>query len=816
MADGSIIFDTALDESGFAADAKKLEKSSESLTKKLNKITAAQQGDNASKSGLKKLAEQATAAQYQVEELEGQLKALGNTPVKTEEYWWLEKELDKAKTALLKYQDQELFLQRMGVDEHSAQWRRLQLLIQDAQDQIREYTAEMAYLKQGGKDTVMGSQTEQFKELKGKIAAAKEKVAEYTAEMEKARAATDEMGKSVKKSGNQMGGLEKRLVSLARRVLVFGIITKGLRAFRDYLGKALKTSKEFTAAWNNLRGALLTAFQPIWETILPWLTKFINVLAKVITWVAAFFSWLTGKSLAASSKNAKNLYKEANAIEVTGKAADKAKLSLAAFDEINNLSSNKDTGNGGGSSGVTTPTFEVDTSYLEKVEGIMKKIGGWVLAIAAGLGAWKIARAFGADLKKCIGWFMTISGLVLGITGFLDAWNEGLNWDNLIQILTGAALFAGGLAVLFGKVGGAIGLIIDGIALIVIGIKEWVEQGELTDQAFVAIEAGIIAIGAALALLISPWALVVAAIAGVALAVYKYWDEISAFFKGVWEKISAFFVGIWEKVKDIFAPVIQWFSDNIITPLVTFFEGMGERIAAVFEGCWIIIQAVWKIVSEWFDQNVIQPVVAFFKKLGEDISRIFKEAWEVIKPIWNAVAGWFNQHVIQPIVKFFTSAWDKIKNAFVTAFEAISAFAKSIFNSVISMVEGIVNRVIKAINGIIGGFNKVVTWAAGVIGKDWGGVALLPEVHLPRLAEGTVVPANREFLAMLGDNKRETEIVSPLSTMKQALKEALKESGMGGNMNVQVFLDGQKVYDSVVDYSKRDIRRTGRYPILGE
>ena len=114
-------------------------------------------------------------------------------------------------------------------------------------------------------------------------------------------------------------------------------------------------------------------------------------------------------------------------------------LSLAAFDEINNLSSNKDTGSGGGSSGVTTPTFEVDTSYLEKVEGIMKKIGGWVLAIAAGLGAWKIASAFGADLKKCIGWFMTISGLVLGITGFLDAWNEGLNWDNLIQILTGLA-----------------------------------------------------------------------------------------------------------------------------------------------------------------------------------------------------------------------------------------------------------------------------------------------------------------------------------------------------------------------------------------
>lgn len=619
---------------------------------------------------------------------------------------------------------------------------------------------------------------------------------------EEAAKATKKIGKAAKESQKHVGGLERRLVGLARRVLVFSVITRALRSFREYLGKALKTSKEFTAAWNNLRGALLTAFQPIWETILPWLTKFINVLAKVITWVAAFFAWLTGKSLAASSKNAKSLYKEANAIEAVGKAADKSKLSLASFDELNNLSSNKDAGGGGGSGGASMPKFEADTSYLEKVEGIMAKIGDWVLAIGAGLLAWKIGSAFGLGLKDCLGLFSAISGAVLEVTGFIDAWQNGLNWNNLIQMLSGMLLLVGGLALLFGGIGAAIGAVVSGIALVVIGLKEWVTQGELTNEAFAALAVGLSLTGNLV------WAIV--------LAIYKYWDEISAFFKGVWEKISAFFVGIWEKVKDIFAPVIQWFSDNIITPLVTFFEGMGERIAAVFEGCWIIIQAVWKIVSEWFDQNVIQPVVAFFKKLGEDISRIFKEAWEVIKPIWNAVAGWFNQHVIQPIVKFFTAAWDKIKNAFVTAFEAISAFAKSIFNSVISMVEGIVNRVIKAINGIIGGFNKVVTWAAGVIGKDWGGVALLPEVHLPRLAEGTVVPANREFLAMLGDNKRETEIVSPLSTMKQALKEALKESGMGGNMNVQVFLDGQKVYDSVVDYSKRDIRRTGRYPILGE
>lgn len=741
MVDGSIIFDTALDTGGFEKGVQQLGKTNKAAANSVNETSRA---------------------------IEAQVK-----------------KVERLRQELLLAQDVYKEAEYRGFNTENAA-----VGVYNAKRAVASATAELRAMQKAADDVAVATD---------KLPSSAEKAAEAA---KKAAKETEGIGKAAKKSENQVSGLEKRLVRLAQRVLVFNVILKALNAFRDYLGKALKTSKEFTAAWNNLRGALLTAFQPIWETILPWLTKFVNILAKVITWIAAFFSWLTGKSLAASSKNAKSLYKEANAIEAVGKAADKSKLSLASFDELNNLSSNKGAGGGGGSGGASMPKFAADTSYLEKVEGIMAKIGDWVLAIGAGLLAWKIGSAFGLGLKDCLGLFSAISGAVLEVAGFIDAWQNGLNWNNLIQMLSGMLLLVGGLALLFGGIGAAIGAVVSGIALVVIGLKEWVTQGELTDEAFAALAVGLSLTGNLI------WAIV--------LAIYKYWDEISAFFEGVWAKVSAFFSGIWEKVKDIFAPVIQWFSDNIITPLVTFFVGMGERIAAIFEGCWIIIQAVWKIVSEWFDQNVIQPVVAFFKKLGEDISRIFKEAWEVIKPIWNAVAGWFNQHVIQPIVKFFTSAWDKIKNAFVAAFEAISTFAKSIFNGVISMVEGIVNRVIKAINGIIGGFNKVVTWAAGVIGKDWGGVALLPEVHLPRLAEGTVVPANREFLAMLGDNKRETEIVSPLSTMKQALKEALKESGMGGNMNVQVFLDGQKVYDSVVDYSKRDIRRTGRYPILGE
>ena len=36
-------------------------------------------------------------------------------------------------------------------------------------------------------------------------------------------------------------------------------------------------------------------------------------------------------------------------------------------------------------------------------------------------------------------------------------------------------------------------------------------------------------------------------------------------------------------------------------------------------------------------------------------------------------------------------------------------------------------------------------------------------------------------MAVLGDNKRETEVVSPLSTMKKAMEEVMAEGGYGGS-----------------------------------
>ena len=92
-------------------------------------------------------------------------------------------------------------------------------------------------------------------------------------------------------------------------------------------------------------------------------------------------------------------------------------------------------------------------------------------------------------------------------------------------------------------------------------------------------------------------------------------------------------------------------------------------------------------------------------------------------------------------------------------------------------------------------------------------------LDLPALATGTVVPANYgRFAAILGDNKKEPEVVSPLSTIKQAVLEAL---AMQGNqkqpVTINISLDtrnGKRLLaKEVIDDINDIIDSTGKVPI---
>ena len=99
--------------------------------------------------------------------------------------------------------------------------------------------------------------------------------------------ATIDLSTRLEKTMNRIGGLIKR-------VFFFSLITRALRGFREFLGKTLAANDEFSDALARLKGALLTAFAPIWNYVIPALTALINFLAKAVEAIAGFISTIFG------------------------------------------------------------------------------------------------------------------------------------------------------------------------------------------------------------------------------------------------------------------------------------------------------------------------------------------------------------------------------------------------------------------------------------------------------------------------------------------------------------------------------------------
>ena len=120
------------------------------------------------------------------------------------------------------------------------------------------------------------------------------------------------------------------------------------------------------------------------------------------------------------------------------------------------------------------------------------------------------------------------------------------------------------------------------------------------------------------------------------------------------------------------------------------------------------------------------------------------------------------------------------------------------------------------INFIVDGLNKisfdVPNWVPWIGGKKFGfniPRANLGRLSIPRLAQGAVIPPNSEFLAVLGDQKRGTNIEAPLDTIVEAFRQANAEQ-FGGNVTFVAELDGEVIFRKVVQMNKKNTRLTGQ------
>lgn len=899
-ADGSIIIDTALDSSGFNAGSAKLSKACDSLINKVGNMSARLQSGFVPGSGLDKMAEQTATVQHEIDVLQEKLKALGDTPIKTDDYAGLEQALKKAENELLRYQDRQNLMRDMGIDEASAQWQRLAIQISNTEAIIRQYRAEMAYLEQSGQATIEGSQTEQFTALQRRITEAKERLSEFNAEQNKMAAsgarlervnnAFKRIGEGIKNaikrlfsfnrasrsSAGATNGLIKQLTSL-KTLLVSRIkqtfITQITNAVRESLQVLARYSREFNASISGIRNAfkelganISVALSGILNAVAPIVTQIINWLSKIITYISAFIAMLSGKNTITVAKKQNESY--AKSLDKTAKAANKAQLALAGFDELNNLTTQKDSGGSGG----TSPSSmfeekEIGSILPELIRNWFGKLktaiqsGDWYSVgaiIAEGLNA-AVSKAhdtikkinfkqIGASIATSINgaihtidWHKLGNTLSDGIGGLLDAiiemlstldWESlgssiaefitAIDWEGITQrIAEGAGLLIGGV------LKSIWGIVKTAIANEALG---WAgEDGKLTAEEFIKgfVETWIN---------IKLWNFKnIAVPLGKKLAESLFGINEEMIKAGI-DAINGFFSGILSK-----SDFGKWIKDNIYTPFITWFKKlfgiaspsivMEEQGRYVAEGLLNGITDKLKNIAAWVQNNIFMPVMNAVKKAfgvaGNVASRFLEIGSALVAGVKNGISnawGAFKQWVERK----FSGIIDGVKSVFgihspskvfaqigeylmAGLTEGIDDEKATVLRSIADIAAGADNAFDdKSFSVDSTGFDGLLSVLDRIAEKIGEITDSLGNLRMPAMATGEVIPYRAKIAdAAYTDGGRGD------SDLKQIIIDALRALGLD-NMTVQVLLDGQKVYDSVVDYSKRDIRRTGRYPILGE
>lgn len=290
--------------------------------------------------------------------------------------------------------------------------------------------------------------------------------------------------------------------------------------------------------------------------------------------------------------------------------------------------------------------------------------------------------------------------------------------------------------------------------------------------------------------------------------IYKNWQKWG---EPIFEKLRTAIVGIGETFQNIWNNILEpvWsnFMDNIDwlwnNHLQPFVDNFLDFVGTLVNGALDIYNGFILPVVNWF-------VETFGPSISNSINFVVDVLGSIVGTIVDVASGIITslKGIIEFIVGIFTGDWER-------AWDGIKTFFSGIWEGIVGIVKGAVNLVIDFVNGMIGavrtGLNKVIDslnklsftvpdWVPKFGGEEWGfNIPKIPEYKIPRLATGTVVPANNgEFLAMLGDNKRETEVVSPLSTMKQAMREVMQElGGTDLNADIQIYWNGEEIYNQI-------------------
>ena len=669
----------------------------------------------------------------------------------------LEKQLDAASQAAKATEERVKMLRKEVERLNDREWIQKQGFTQNEyQTQVldRRAAAE-AELKQ--QEELLHTQTKEVKTLSAAYEETTANIDSMTARLDKAKVTAGELianteqerrereaeNSALAKAGQYAARFRDQVKSLARSMLVFSVITAALMALRKQIKAAIETSAEASDAFARLKGALLTLAAPLMDVLIPALTWLMNLLAAIVSEIVTIISILSGKSKKSMETSGKNLYKETAAIDATGKAAKEATDALAAFDEINKLSTTTSVGDGGGGASAIAPDFDFDEGpMMEKLDKVFQKINDIFKTIRAGL------EIVVDDLK----WSFDKKVIP----------KSKATWLTVLTALLGATLGAAFGGITGGVIGLSLGVLL-GLYLVGLDPETWKTEMDAEDVWIVVITALLGALLGSVFLGITGGVagFSLGAILGLYLTGFAEGDEEHG---GKSQLLSELIV--------VLCALLGAVIGSIVTPGVGTVVGMGLGL--------ILGLSIYSVRKD--PKKGTQRLVSIGRSVLLGLLAGVLGVGLAALGIVSAGTAFIISAAIGLALKFFVDSVDD-------------------------------SKVRKATSGFTG--TRVSTKAPArsrrVAAQSLDGNAPVYN-EIPALASGAVIPPNRKFLAVLGDQKSGTNVEAPLSTIKQAVMEAMAQ-GSREPINVNLVVDGKTLARVVVPNINNMTRAAGK-PVL--
>ena len=318
------------------------------------------------------------------------------------------------------------------------------------------------------------------------------------------------------------------------------------------------------------------------------------------------------------------------------------------------------------------------------------------------------------------------------------------------------------------------------------------------------------------------------------------WTDISTAFNSAWttyispvftmmvewfQEVMDFVERLWlEVVSPILSAIVaqlQALWDDHLAPLAAnLIAVVGDAINFVAE----LLKALW--------DNLLLPVANWLlTTFGPTITTVCTAVSGIVTNTIGVIADVLNIGLLalKGVIDFmrnvfegnWDAAWQAVSSTVSSIWDVITNSIKTAIDNIIGFVNAMITAIVSALNAVIDAMNNisfdVPDGIPGLGGKHIGfDITHITAPQIPYLAQGAVIPANHEFLAVLGDQSSGTNVEAPLETIKEALAEVMTAYG-GQDITIRFAASGglEKLVRLLKPYIDKENNRAGAKLISG-